>query len=404
MYAFKRRAYWRPSSRQASVACLSVALATAPLAGCTSLPSSGPQASAVEREAKSPKTLPFRLVKYSAQASSILSAYGEVGMSTDGFFRGGGGGGALGAGDAISVTVIEPTSGGLFTGISSASAGGEGSKIVTLPDIQIDGGGMIVFPFVGRVKAAGKTPTQLGLEIESKLKENAVQPQVLVRLSANLANRVVVGGDVKAPGEFDITPAGETLLQLVTRAGGPAARPSDTVVSLTRGSTTRSVRLHALLQSPSSDIRVQKGDFINVSTVARTYLMLGASGTSAEFPLPAEPLSLAGALGRAGGLNDARADAKGIFVLRYEPRAIADQLAPGGPGGGAFVPVVYQFDMGSAGGFFLTDRFNLRQKDIVYLSNAGSVELSKMLDLFRMTVSPVLTGASIAKTGQSFGQ
>ncbi|MDQ0504702.1 polysaccharide biosynthesis/export family protein [Xanthobacter agilis] len=367
------------------------------LAGCD-IPRSGPMASEIQQNSENPGDFPFRLVPVDVAVSGVLLRAPDDSMSTRGFFRSDrkSGGPVLGPGDSLSITVMEPASGGVFTGINSQNVGGQSAALVTLPDMTVDTQGTIAFPLVGSVHVAGMTTRQVASKLEEELKSRIIQPQVLVRLSGNLTNKVIIAGAVKSPGEFDVTAAGETLLQLVTRAGGPVVPPSDAVVELTRSGTTRSVRLQALINQPTADVKLAGGDFINIAIKPRIYLIMGAIGRTTEAALPPEKLTLANALARNGGFIDSRADVKGVFVLRYEPQQVISQLTPDQPADTPYVPVVYQFNFEQTSGFFLSDSFVLRDRDIIYLSNASSVEMQKFLDVFRIAVSPAISAVGVA--------
>lgn len=367
------------------------------LAGCET-PRSGPMASDIQQESENPGDFPFRLIPVDVAVSGVLLRVPDDTMSTRGFFHSDRrpGGPVLGPGDTLSITVMEPASGGVFSGINSQSVGAQSAALVTLPDMAVDGQGTISFPLVGVVHVGGMTTRQVQLKLEEELKSRIIQPQVIVRLVGNSTNKVIIAGAVKSPGEFDVTAAGETLLQLVTRAGGPAVSPSDAVVELTRNGTTRSVRLQALINQPTADVRLKGGDFINLAVKPRVYLTMGAVGRTAEAPLPVEKLTLANALARNGGLIDTRADVKGVFVLRYETKQVINQLTPDQPADTPYVPVVYQFNFNGAAGFFLADSFVLRDRDIIYFSNAPTVEMQKFLDVFRIAVSPAISAVGVA--------
>lgn len=367
------------------------------LAGCDT-PSSGPLANEIQMETEQKGDFPFRLIPVDVDVSRTLLRVPDDSMSVGGFFRPdrGHGGPVLGRGDVLSITVMEPASGGVFSGISSQSAGGQSAALVTLPDMQVDSEGSITFPLVGNVEVAGKTTRQVGSKLEDELKSRIIQPQVIVRLVGNFSNKVIIAGAVKTPGEYDVTAAGETLLQLVSRAGGPTETPSDSVVEMTRSGSTRSVRLQALINRPTADVRLKGGDFINIAVKPRTYLIMGAVTRTMEAPLPVEKITVATALARAGGLIDTRSDVKGVFVLRYEPQSVVNRISPDHPADTPYVPVVYQFNLGATSGFFLADSFVLRERDIIYLSNASSVETQKFLELFRLAVAPAISGVAVA--------
>jgi polysaccharide biosynthesis/export protein len=103
------------------------------------------------------------------------------------------------------------------------------------------------------------------------------------------------------------------------------------------------------------------------------------------------------AIAKAGGLQDQRADPAGVFVFRYEPANIVDQLAPNRANGGTNpVPVVYHLDMSRTGSYFLARRFDIHNKDIVYAANAEFNEVQKFLNLLGSVLSPAATGASVS--------
>ncbi|MFG1480301.1 polysaccharide biosynthesis/export family protein [Xanthobacter sp. V4C-4] len=361
-------------------------------------------ASDIQQDNEYPHDFPFRLVPVDVAVSGVLLRVPDDSFSTRGFFRSdrSPGGPVLGPGDVLAITVMEPASGGVFSGINSQSVGGQSAALVTLPEMSVDAQGSISFPLVGTVHVGGLTTRQVGSKLEEELKSRIIQPQVIVRLVGNQSNKVIIAGAVKSPGEFDVTAAGETLLQLVTRAGGPTVPPSDAIVELTRNGSTRSVRLQALINQPTADVKLKGGDFLNLSVKPRIYMIMGAVNRTTEAALPPEKVTLANALARNGGLIDTRSDVKGVFVLRYEPKAVINQLTPDQPAESTYVPVVYQFNLGATSGFFLADSFVLRDRDIVYLSNAPTVELQKILDVFRVAVSPAISAVSVAGSVNNF--
>jgi polysaccharide export outer membrane protein len=373
------------------------------LAGCsTFIPRGGPSVSMIEDEGNKPDaSFPYKLVQITPVTAAVLQTDVEPTASAAGFFSSQGARDlTLGAGDVLSITIVEPASGGLFSGLSTTGSD-QGAKVVTLPDAQIDRLGWVVIPFAGKVMAAGRTLTELAHSVEFSLKGTILQPQVSVRLSLNLHNKAIVTGIARTPGALDLSPARETLLQLIVKAGGPAQQSSDVVIELTRGGSTRKIRLQKLLDNPSLDIAIEPGDFINLVFEPRVYSILGAAGKVGEFPLPTSALTLGSAISRSGGEDDLRANRTGVFLLRYEPSTIAAQVASGVDPAANAVPVVYQLDNGHASGFFLSQQIPLHDKDIVYVGNAGLVEWQKALQLLRLTTTPFLQATA---AGNALGQ
>jgi polysaccharide export outer membrane protein len=104
---------------------------------------------------------------------------------------------------------------------------------LTLEDVQVDAGGQVLLPLIGNVTAAGKTAPELSAEIADRLLGRYLQsPQVTVRVSEILSQRVTVDGSVMQPGVYPLI-GPTTLIQAVSLAKGPDPRfanPSRVVV------------------------------------------------------------------------------------------------------------------------------------------------------------------------------
>lgn len=70
-------------------------------------------------------------------------------------------------------------------------------------------------------------------------------------------------------------------------------------------------------------------------------------------------------------------------MIRFERPADYDQLGLQRPDPSALpeVPVIYRLTLRDPVGFFLARRFPVRNKDIVYVSNAPSMEIQKAMTI-----------------------
>ncbi|EIF82350.1 capsular polysaccharide biosynthesis/export periplasmic protein WcbC, partial [Burkholderia pseudomallei 354a] len=167
-------------------------------------------------------------------------------------------------------------------------------------------------------KAAGRSPTQLAREIAARLKSMAHDPQVLVKLSRNETSYVTVVGDVAENARMALTARGERLLDALASAGG-AKHPVDKVtIQITRGKTVASLPLDMVIRDPRQNVPLHAGDVVTVLFQPYSFTVLGATGKNDEINFEAKGITLAQALARAGGLQDSRADAKGVFIFRLE--------------------------------------------------------------------------------------
>jgi polysaccharide export outer membrane protein len=108
-----------------------------------------------------------------------------------------------------------------------------------LPDLRrdkvvIDGQGMIAYPLAGSVPAAGLTTTQLGRELEGRLRDAHVRdPQVSVNIVDQQSNVLTVSGEVNKPGIYPVY-RDMTLLQAVAMASGSSQYARTSVVLVFR--------------------------------------------------------------------------------------------------------------------------------------------------------------------------
>lgn len=86
----------------------------------------------------------------------------------------------FGIGDVVTVTIFEAAAGGLFI---PSEAGVRPGNFVTIPDQTIDNDGNISVPYAGLVKAAGKYNGEIQQDIVNRIKNRAIEPQVIVALS-----------------------------------------------------------------------------------------------------------------------------------------------------------------------------------------------------------------------------
>ncbi|MEM7695515.1 MAG: polysaccharide biosynthesis/export family protein [Pseudomonadota bacterium] len=364
----------------------------ATLAGCSGLASSGPlrQEIDVVDNANYPK--PSHLViKIDEKVTNITGQYRPQGFSS--FFKVSDSQPRikLAVGDTVNVNIFEAGADGLFSS-SSAKA--------TQISAQVDADGQVFVPYVGAIRASGRSPGDLRSTIQAALEDKAIQPQVQVMVGESRANAVTVLGKVNSPGQQQITNAGLSVVDLISLAGGTSGETYESVVTLRRGKTVASANLEDLFDNPDDNVPVRPGDTVLVSDVTRTFSVLGAAATKQEFKFEARKVTLAEGIARAGGLDDSLADARGVFVFRFEPDHIAkalDERAQTAPEG-AMVPVVYRINLKDPKSFFLMKLFELRDEDIIYVANHPTAELAKFFQVIAPIISAGTTVASLTRT------
>ena len=356
-------------------------------AGCGILSGSGPSQADIRSASRGAEaaTLPYALVPLNSEVARTLAQHTPrissafANKAQPKAFR-------FGIGDVVSITVFEAAAGGLFTADSGVRAG----NFVTVPNQTVDENGNITVPYAGAIKAEGRTPAQIQAEVVDKLKSRALEPQVIISLAQQNTSLISVLGDVRSAGRFPASPSGERILDAIARAGGPGNQGYDMWVSLERKGHRATVPFGALMYEPANNIYVLPNDVIYLYSQPQTFVAFGASGTQGQFKFDAWRISLAEAVAKQGGLNDAQADPAAVFLYRGETRAVAKQLGIDvSTFTGPIIPVIYSVNLRDPSSYFLTQNFELQNKDVIYTANSDSVETSKFLNFLRTIMATV---------------
>ncbi len=293
-------------------------------------------------------------------------------------------------GDLVLVTIFEAGSGGLFTSPQAAGNSGGGGNFISLPAQAVDPQGNFSVPYVGAVRVQVRSLQHVQREIVGKLKERAIEPQVILTVQEERASMVSVIGNVKSAGQVPVRNTQMRILDAIARAGGTEGGARSLEVVLQRGGHTSRVSMRRLVLDPSANASVIPGDTIFVQPVSRAINVFGASGENSRIDVDVDNMTLTDALGRAKGFSDTRADVASIFVLRMEDRHVipanTENLAHFSS---ERVPTVYQIRYDTPGGIFVGNQFKVRHGDVVYVSNASSVQMRKLLELIALVTRPV---------------
>lgn len=350
------------------------------LAACGTLPSSGPLSDELEAQANlqsEAEEFPFEFFDLRGDVIGILKTYTQPGLGTKFPGRQQPPRHIVGEGDLLSVVVWEPSEVGLF----SRSQQGGGTE---LGPFVVDQTGKITVPYVGRLTVANKQVHKVQETIRIALQGKAVDPQVVVSVREGSSSQVVVSGDVNKPGQYPLAVRGETLLEVLAKAGGSKARASETIITLVRGNKHGSQLLEKVYEIQTENVFIRPRDQIYLTHKPQTFTAFGAVGKVGEYPIQANEVSLIEALGRVGGLHDGRADSVGVFVFRFEQPSVVRKLNPNlTVSDNVSVPVIYRLNMREARAYFNAQAFEIRDKDIIYVANARSAELNKFLQLLR---------------------
>lgn len=365
------------------------------LAACGSIPGSGPTAGKIKNQAETDGVANYMLVQLNNPAVNVLSAYTSKALAerfaskhTHNHSQ------SIGVGDVLNITVFESGNGGLFSGES-------GSRSANFPAIQVSENGQISLPYAGIINVDGDTPLRVQNKIVARLRGQAIEPQVLVAVAGNNSNAVIVGGDVNAPGRIPLQLGETTLLDVVALAGGSTSPTRETFVTFIRGKTKGRQLLHTIIDAKGENIKVNPGDRIILRHEPEAFLVLGAVTRPGNYPMLSTQTNLLEAVASASGFQNERANKRGIFVFRQEPRHVAEQLgAVPADLTGSTVPVIYQLKITNPVSYFVAKEFIVRNKDAIFTADSNFVNVRKFLQLLSTVtgsgIQTISTGANLS--------
>jgi polysaccharide export outer membrane protein len=367
------------------------------LPACSLLPGTGPTSDAVHGNAtagvRSTAPLPYALVDISADTIGFLSQPNLITFKGQFADKRPKPTQVVGVGDVLNISIFEAAPGGLFT--PGQSAGARPGNFVDLPAQAVDQKGSIYVPYAGEIPAAARTIPEIQQAVVARLRNRAIEPQVVISLNQQHASVVSVLGDVNTPGVLALNSVGERLMALIARAGGPKFQAVESYVTMQRDGKRVRVLLSRVVNDPRENIFIRPNDVIFITREAPTFTALGALnqnvfGFNSEIPFDVETLTLAQAMGKAGGLNDQQSDPSEIYIYRYEDRPFLEKL---GVDLTRFtydrIPTIYRLNLRDPSGMLLAAGFQMRSKDVMYVANAKVVDYYKLLLLINNTTSTV---------------
>lgn len=372
-----------PAPARASAARLLALVAALALAGCDTIPATGPSAGAIVAEATpAPDRLdgytlvdidaasvaPYRLVPRADRAEPTAAR-------TQAQVR-------LAPGDVIRVVVSESKEGGLFAPLS---AGG-----TTFPNLRVSEAGDISLPYVDRLAVRGLDTQAVEERIRARLKGTAFEPQVYVELVANRNNTVLVAGEVRQPGRVSLLDGPMTVIDAVARSGGLARPALQADAVIRRGRDVRRIPMTDVHNG--RNVQLQAGDTLTLEPNVKVFNALGAVRKTGQIEFAKADPSVLDAVAQAEGLSDEAANPTGLFVFRLdEPRAWRDEQ-----GNWHRASVVFRIDLRKPENLLVAQTMALRPGDTLYVTNAPAHDWLKLIKPIAASLIAIRNASGIA--------
>ncbi len=273
-------------------------------------------------------------------------------------------------GDKLDLAIWDSQENSLITG--------NDQKVVQLPGLVVGGDGSVFMPYIGEVKVSGLTPSAARAKLQTAMLVAAPSAQVQLSYQAGGQNSVDVVTGVAKPGSYEMADRNQTILGTLSLAGGVSAGLRNPVVRLIRGEKTHEIWLRHLLDNARNNVLTRGGDKVIVEQDPRYFTALGAASSEKIIYFDQPSLTGIEALSMMGGLAAARANPKGVLVLREYPiKSIRNDGS-----GPQKTQVVFSFDLTSADGIFAARQFHINPLDTVLATESPIVAaqtLSRLL-------------------------
>jgi len=139
-------------------------------------------------------------------------------------------------------------------------------------EVKVETSGTILLPLIGQVKAAGRTPKELGEDIAAQFGEKYVKdPLVTVTIKESASQKVTVDGAVMQPGIYPIS-GNTTLTQAVALARGTVEDANLRQVAIFRNEGAR--RMAAVVDLS----QIRSGKMPDPTVVANDVIVVETSG------------------------------------------------------------------------------------------------------------------------------
>ncbi len=241
--------------------------------------------------------------------------------------------------------------------------------------------GNFYYPYVGVVKAEGRTVEEIRAELTNKLSKYIERVQLDVRVASYRSQRVYVVGEVNQPGIQLVKDIPLTVLEAINNAGGVTTQADQRSITLSRDGKVYTVNLLALYEGGDirQNVTLKHGDVLNVpdSQFNKIFVLgdTGIGGTSSgrtrSVFMNKGRMTLTEAISEGGGATQDKSDPARIFIFRTDLGK----------------PKIYHLDAKSPDALLLGERFPLQPRDIIFIDRAEGIRWNQIIEQIQPTAT-----------------
>lgn len=266
------------------------------------------------------------------------------------------------------------------------------ARMSTVPPMTVSASGTVFMPYVGEISVRGMTASAARTRLQEALADIAPAAQVQLAVEQGRNNAVDVAAGVSSPGRYMLESRNTTILSVIAAAGGVSESLRNPLVVLQRDGRRYETRVDDILGDPRRNVLMRGGDRIAVIEDDRNFNVLGAAGRQSVIYFEEENITAMQAVSQMGGLSSARANPKGLLVLRD----YSDELRKPFKAGPFMDQVVFTFDFTTADGLFAARKFQIHPGDTLLATEAPVTRLQTILGLFGSVVGFAATTSNLS--------
>lgn len=243
--------------------------------------------------------------------------------------------------------------------------------------------GTMYYPYVGIVAVGGKTLREVRALLVERLASVIPNPQLDVRIAAFRGRKVQVTGEVTAPTTMPLTDVPLRVQDAIAFARGLGPEADLSGVTLLREGKVHRLDLLAFYENgvTSQNWLLRDGDVINIPDRNRNRVfVLGEVRRPQARLMVKRRMTLAEAIGEAEGFDLSAANVGKIYVIRGDLEA----------------PEIYRLDASSADALLLATQFELKPRDVVYVSTYELTRWNRVINQIVPTIQTLFNAAVTA--------